>query len=182
MAKYGVIRKGDKTSCGGTVMEGDSTFTVLGKEVALVGATISCRHGCQIIQGWPDFFDNRRLVGFHGCQTTQGCRCLSTASGQWDFDDGTDITTPDTFVPENGEWLGVEHHAKHEEAFDEYFILADETGGSPARNRLYRITLESGDVIEGYTDKHGRTTVITSDRRVALSIEVGRPQEIQVGD
>jgi hypothetical protein len=70
---------------------------------------------------------------------------------------------------------------EHDRAFDEY-ILLDKASGAPARNRFYRITFESGEAIEGHTDDVGRTQYATSDKRVALSLDIAPQHEIQVGD
>jgi hypothetical protein len=63
------------------------------------------------------------------------------------------------FIPDGeGGWTGILPPAQeHDQAYDEYFILMDEKSGTPASNRFYRIALDTGETIEGYTDDEGRT-------------------------
>jgi uncharacterized Zn-binding protein involved in type VI secretion len=86
MAKVGIIRNGDKTSCGGTVTGGDPTFVVHGREIAPVGTAIVCARDCKIVEGWPTCFGDNKPTGFHGCATTHGCHCISTMNGLAGFD------------------------------------------------------------------------------------------------
>jgi len=59
---------------------------------------------------------------------------------------------------------------KHQEAFDEYFIVTDAGTGTPARNRNYRVVLDTSAVLEGVTDDEGRTQYATSEVRKPLHI------------
>ncbi|WKB54541.1 PAAR domain-containing protein [Eleftheria terrae] len=78
-----VIRVGDPTSHGGTVLSsGASHFTVDGIAVALVGDPCSCPkkgHGpCSIATGDPEHTIDGVPVAYEGCLTTCGASLLST--------------------------------------------------------------------------------------------------------
>jgi uncharacterized protein (DUF2345 family) len=80
-------------------------------------------------------------------------------------------------------WTGIHPPPQeHDQAYDEYFVLMDEKSSAPACNRFYRITLDTGETIEGHTDDEGRTQYATSDKRVAMTIELSPQHEIQVGE
>ncbi len=86
-------------------------------------------------------------------------------------------------VPVAEVWKGIAAPpVEHEEDFDEYFIIVDEHTGSAVCNRFYRLTLATGEVIEGYTDDEGRTAYAAADKRVAVNLELAPQTEIQVGD
>jgi uncharacterized Zn-binding protein involved in type VI secretion len=75
------IVKGDKTSHGGTVIEGEPTFDTHGKLVALVGHMTTCPK-CKggpfpIVSGAPDFICNGRPVARHGDKTACGATLIS---------------------------------------------------------------------------------------------------------
>lgn len=72
---------GDRTSHGGTVIEGEPTFDTHGKPVALVGHMTTCPL-CSggpfpIVTGAPDFLCNGRPVARHGDKTSCGASLIS---------------------------------------------------------------------------------------------------------
>ena len=75
----GYIRIADKTSCGGTVVEGDMTCSSHGRAYAFQGARISCRKRCVISEGLiRAVLSNGRARVVHGMKTSRGCTCEST--------------------------------------------------------------------------------------------------------
>lgn len=178
----GWIRYGDATACGGTVAEGDPYCTSYGRAYAFQGARIACRQSCVITEGLQQYtLPNGRSMVTHGMVTSNGCPLLSTLNDIDGVcnDSGKEIQP--AFAPDgDGRWRAIDPPPQeHGQAYDEYFIVMDEQSGTPARYRFYRMTLDTGEIIEGYTDDEGRTRYATSDKRCALTIEVAPASEIQ---
>lgn len=78
------IRKGDKTTHGGTVISGSSTMEVGGIGVARKGDQVSCPqqgHGpTTIVEGNPEYLDHGVPVAFHGHKCACGCTLISSFS------------------------------------------------------------------------------------------------------
>ena len=78
----GFIRVGDKTGCGGTVLEGDETCVSHGRAYAFQGARVSCRKRCVIAEGVMHMIlANGRPRVTDGMKTSGGCVCESTLNG-----------------------------------------------------------------------------------------------------
>jgi len=185
MAILGWIRLGDKASCGGTVVEGDQTSLSYGKPHSFQGARLSCRKNCGIAEGHQtSVLPNGRAKVIHGMKTTGGCPLVSPLNGIDGVENQSGQESPAAFVPDGkGSWRGMNPPpGEHGQAYDEYFVLLDEKNGTPARNRYYRITLATGQVIEGYSDAEGRTQYAATEKSVPLKIEIGHQHEIQVGE
>ncbi len=180
MSIKGWIRMGDKAGCGGTVVEGDQTCVSHGKAYAFQGAKMACQKSCMIVEGHMNaVLTNGRSQVLHGMKTTNGCPLVSTLNG---IDGVGSAAAPAAAVvpdPVAG-WKGIEAPPQeHSEQFDEYFIVMDEATGTPARNRYYRMALDSDEVIEGYTDDEGRTQLAMSDQRQPVNIEIAHPTQFQ---
>ncbi|MFJ3261739.1 PAAR domain-containing protein [Pseudomonas sp. NPDC086581] len=78
----GVIRIGDKTTSGGTVLSGSVKMIFAGIGVARVGDPVSCPipgHGPTVVaEGHPSYEDNGALVAFHGHRCACGCALLTS--------------------------------------------------------------------------------------------------------
>lgn len=82
MTTTGFVRVGDKTECGGTVLEGDETCVSHGRAYAFQGARVSCRKRCVIAEGdMRHILTNGRPRVMHGMKTSGGCVCESTLNG-----------------------------------------------------------------------------------------------------
>lgn len=79
-----VIRKGDKTTHGGTVLTGSDKMKFGGIGVARKGDKVSCPiqgHGpTTIVEGHPDYLDNGIPVAFHSHRCGCGCTLISSFS------------------------------------------------------------------------------------------------------
>lgn len=183
MKIIGWIREGDRAACGATVMEGDPTCRSHGRAYAFVGARMACPKNCVIAQGFVrSTLTNGRAQVIHGMKTSRGCPLVSTLN---DIDGvGSEGEVHAAFAPDaDGGWRGISPpEGGHEAVHDEYFIIVDKETQVPARNRMYRITLDSGEIIEGQTDDEGRTKYATSDKRTALKLELAPQGEIQIGN
>lgn len=77
-----VVRLGDPTTHGGSVISVSSTMIAEGKPVALVGDLVSCPkkgHGVnKIIEGSQTCFSDGKLVVIDQCLCECGCKVLST--------------------------------------------------------------------------------------------------------
>jgi uncharacterized Zn-binding protein involved in type VI secretion len=156
------IVKGDKTSHGGTVIEGEPTFDTHGKLVALVGHMTTCPK-CKggpfpIVSGAPDFICNGRPVARHGDKTACGATLISRqVVSVWSGEQGV--------AGSSGSSYSVV------EKFDQHFQLYDEHTGETLKNRRYKIHY-SGGIVEGCTDAHGFTKKVASDSQEEIRIEI----------
>lgn len=79
-----VIRLGDPTSHGGTVITASSQTIIKGKQVARVGDLVACPipgHGVNpIIEGDANFIDEGKSVALQGHKSACGCSLISTLS------------------------------------------------------------------------------------------------------
>jgi uncharacterized Zn-binding protein involved in type VI secretion len=77
-----VIRIGDKTSHGGTVLEASALTDSGGKGVARVGDKVSCpikNHGtCPIVSGDPTMIVDGKAVARHGDKTSCGAVLIAS--------------------------------------------------------------------------------------------------------
>ncbi|AKJ42107.1 PAAR domain-containing protein [Pragia fontium] len=78
----GVIRLGDRTSHGGTVITATSTAVMDGKKIALVGDLVDCPqtgHGVNpIIEGSSGWVSDGKQVAVDGCRTACGCTLITS--------------------------------------------------------------------------------------------------------
>ncbi|KOY60252.1 PAAR domain-containing protein [Photorhabdus heterorhabditis] len=76
------IRQGDKTSSGGTVLEGSDLIEFDDIPVARKGDKVSCpKHGeTTIAEGSPDYLDDGRAVALNGHRCACGCTLISSFS------------------------------------------------------------------------------------------------------
>lgn len=78
----GVIRLGDPTTHGGSVITASSQTIVKGKPIARVGDLVACPitgHGVNpIVEGEANFLDGGKAVALDGHKTACGCSLIST--------------------------------------------------------------------------------------------------------
>jgi len=78
----GVIRLGDPTTHGGTVVSATGRYMIMGIEVARVGDSCTCpqkgHSGCTIAEGDPGWVIDGRAVALEGHLTTCGAALIST--------------------------------------------------------------------------------------------------------
>ncbi|SDX45851.1 Zn-binding Pro-Ala-Ala-Arg (PAAR) domain-containing protein, incolved in TypeVI secretion [Pseudomonas syringae] len=78
----GIIRIGDKTSSGGTVLSGSMVMIFRGIGAARQGDSVICPipgHGSTVIaEGHPTLRDNGVPVAFHGHRCACGCALISS--------------------------------------------------------------------------------------------------------
>lgn len=78
----GIIRVGDKTTGGGSVLSGSTNMKFCGIGVARLGDPVNCPivgHSPTVIaEGHPIFEDNGVPVAFHGNRCACGCTLISS--------------------------------------------------------------------------------------------------------
>ncbi|OCG21367.1 MULTISPECIES: PAAR domain-containing protein [unclassified Gilliamella] len=79
-----VVRLGDPTTHGGSVISASSTTIIEGKTVALIGDLVSCPkkgHGInKIIEGAKTSFSDGKAVVLDQCLCECGCKVVATIS------------------------------------------------------------------------------------------------------
>lgn len=92
-----VIRLGDPTSHGGTVVSASSRFNMFGKEIARLGDKVTCpipgHRDCTIAEGDPQWKIDGTPVALEGHKTTCGAVLISTLSNVTRSYEGTGAST-----------------------------------------------------------------------------------------
>lgn len=75
-----IVRLGDLTSHGGTVMSASMTHTIGGIGIARMGDELVCpMHGLNmIVEGAPNFLVGGRMVALHGHHGACGCSLIAS--------------------------------------------------------------------------------------------------------
>ncbi|WP_426117413.1 PAAR domain-containing protein [Massilia sp. PWRC2] len=153
MKIIGWIRDGDKTACGGTVVEGDPTCSGYGRAYAFQGARIACRKNCVIADGFTrSTLSNGRSRVIHGMLTSGGCPCYSTLN---DTDgvgnESGEAIAEKHFLNAEGEWAAVKEPGTDEHQFDEQpKFVAPPIDGVP-----YFVETMDGRTFSGRTEADG---------------------------
>lgn len=174
MAKRAIIRLGDRTTHGGTVISADPTYDVYGKKVARVGDKVSCpqcRGTYPIVSGAADVMSGQ-IVARHDDQTSCGAKLIATQFTAM-IDDGSGDAGADTVAPVAAV-VALAAAAIADEQPDEVFAMRfqaiDPETGAPAPKCVYILTREDGAKHGGVADAEGFTEVI----------ETTRPEKIDV--
>jgi uncharacterized Zn-binding protein involved in type VI secretion len=176
MKIIGWIREGDKTACGGIVMEGLSTCRSRGVPISFQGARIACRKNCVIAEGFSrSTLANGRSRVIHGMMTSGGCPLYSTIN---DFDgvgNESHDAIPIAFIQgHNGQWVGNRAGVTSSirQAYDEQFMLLG-GDGRPLSATYYTAKLASGELLHGETDDEGRTQRFCTSDAHHIEIHLG---------
>lgn len=180
MKIIGWIRYGDKTACGGTVVEGDQTCTSYGRAYAFQGARIACRKNCVIVEGFPrSTLTNGRPQVIHGMVTSGGCPCYSTLN---DIDgvgnESGEAIAATFYKTAEGEWLpkfGPEHLT--EDSPDEQVRAVDSKTGEPIPDLTYYIEAPDGTTYTGHTDANGLCERVMTYQPEELNVWFGEDAE-----
>lgn len=158
----GIIRKGDSTTHGGTVLEGIPNFRVHGIPVAGAGHMVfcpKCKGTFPIIEGDSSFTAHGYSVALHGMRTACGAVLISSAGefanvehprGTGTADVGGGRPRPDTDT-----YLTV--------GFDDRYVLLDSNTAQPLASTEYAIRRGSGEAEFGITDAEGRTHLLVAN-------------------
>ena len=185
-----LIVLGDKTSHGGTVIEGSMTTTIDGKPVARVGDKVSCPipgHGtCVIVSGDMTWIIDGQAVARHGDMTACGASLISSQIRVIDYGSGGYPSSANTkstqaaVAASAAAGAGASETTEETLSFDHRFQLFDELTGVPLAKQRYKL-YGPNELIEGVTDDEGFTQVIsTGDKAKNVHIEIigeGWPKE-----
>lgn len=168
---------GDLTSGGGRVITGSSFTAIDGKPVSRVNDQATCpKHKgvFPIVSGDTTFIVDSQPVARHGDSLACGCTLISVGQIRVFVDAGTSSGLPADAVTAAASAASAASAAAvgHESAFDLSFRIEDEVTGKPLSGARYRITLDSGKVLEGTTDDEGMTEVVDSNSPELATIEV----------
>lgn len=190
-----IIRLGDPTSHGGTVIEGSPTDICLGKPIAFMGHKTycpDCKGTFPIIEGVQTTTFYGKGVALAGMRTSCGAILFATQ-----FTDTVEYgngggggapqslkSRPDTITPATAPTaltttfgsttsaprVSEDIHADHK--YDLVFHVRDAATGKALAHTCYRITLDDGTEFVGTTDASGMTEKACSDHPQNATIEV----------
>ena len=153
MKIIGWIRYGDKTACGGTVVEGHPTCISHGRAYSFQGARVACRKNCVIVEGFiRSTLPNGRAQVIHGMTTSGGCPCYSTLN---DIDgmgnESGETIAEKHFLNADGYWAPVKDPEPHEDPYDERPKLV----APPIEGVPYYVETMDGRTFSGRTGADG---------------------------
>lgn len=179
-----MILKGDKTTRGGVVIEGDESFTSDGRPVACQGARIdcpSCESEGRIVNVGPYLPMTLRAgkqVALEGDHCV--CKCdpppllIASRDNMSMTMQAREVARTD-YSP-NGRWLAKKTEIS-DEVFDRYFQFVDERGEPVSQIRVHLIDVDS-QTKQVKTDSDGRTPVVSGreGQRIGVSLTAGARQ------
>lgn len=174
-----VIRLGDPTTHGGTVVSASSNFRMFGKQVACLGDKVTCPrqgHGsCTIVEGDPTWTIDGRHVALEGHKISCGASLISTLPNVTRSHE--DIGAAGARSAASSANRGAIAKAalvleSDNHDYDMHWLIMDKDTGEPGANLPYKITLQDGRSIEGMTDSQGLTNKIGDVSASVATIEV----------
>ena len=178
-----IIRKGDRTSHGGIVIQGVDSFIVEGQPIALIGHAVHCPK----CSGTPTIVQDSQVptsfmgmpVALDGMKTSCGAVLIAsqqvsfveTASGGGGAHDAS--AAEDAFASMFSPYVASNSMPTNndQDEYDQYFHLVNEQTGESLKNRRYRITC-NGTPKEGITDENGETEKVSTSQMQDATIEV----------
>lgn len=151
-----VVCKGDRTTHGGTVIEGDELRTCNGRAIA----TLGCMTACPQCRGKFPIIEGARCHSFVGYGTVldgmeTGCGARVIASPQ------TTMTVDDPAGGADEAHTGESLQEAGKPILSTQFQVVDEQTGKPVAGKAYQIMLPDGSNRSGVTDADGKTVRIT---------------------
>lgn len=177
-----IIRQGDKTSHGGTVIEGSILDICMGKPIAFVGHKVVCPR-CKgifaIVEGAPTTTFYGKGVALAGMKTACGASLIASqfsdivecgGGGGSSANNSKTSTSPASAaaVPLQVFHGTAEREQTDGEQFDDKFILLDDVTGDPLAFTEYAIRRASGEIEHGTTDSHGCTHLLAATANAEL--------------
>jgi len=176
-----IIRKGDPTSHGGTVLEGSLADLCEGKPIAFIGAKVicpKCKGVYPIIHGSPTTTLYGKGVALEGMKTACGASLIATqfvttvgySSSGTVYGGGSNASSPPV-RQQATQAREIATSSPTPTAYDLHFLVTDDKTGNPLPGIPYMITLETGEQVIGMTDANGLTETIGSDAPVIAKLE-----------
>jgi len=186
-----IIRKGDKTSHDGVVLEGSMVHICLGRPVAFIGHKVhcpKCKGDYPIVEGSLALTLNGKGVALAGMKTSCGATLIAsqfvdTVAGAGGGGAGATASSP-AAAAAAAAVSAAAAVAQQEVApavddfsdiFDEQYALLDEDG-SPLADMPFTIKLRSGEYLQGVTDHMGRTGRYITEGAQAIEVHLGHIQ------
>lgn len=164
-----MIRQGDSTSHGGTVLEGFAAYRVEGRAAAGLGHQVrcpKCRGTFPIAQGNPSHTFNHIPLAYHGMTTACGATLIaSQASTSHTLPTGAPARIKEEQIPHNP--LG----GQPEDKVVQFLIRHHETR-EPLANVPYTIRLSTGAEESGHSDAQGLTRRLLVKKTVEAELLV----------
>ncbi len=158
-----IVRVGDRTDHGGTVIEGFGTTTSGGKPWAGVGHKVvcpRCKGAFPIIEGHAHITVDGIPVAMHGMRTACGATLLATPSttmGQHPLP-GAAAGVATAFLNSAGSTTALPSSSLH----DDLYVLRDAGTDEPIANADYAIRRANGELEYGRTNSRGQTHLLSA--------------------
>ncbi len=170
-----IIRLGDSTSHGGTVLEGSPVDICMGKPIAYIGHKVQCpkcKGTYPIVEGVPTTTFYGKGVALAGMRTACGAVLIASQfTDTVEFGRGATpanntgeapkiaVVTPVTSSSVNAATAAGKASMNQ---FDDKFILVDADTGKPIPHTEYAIRRGSGEIEHGTSDAEGHTHLLSS--------------------
>lgn len=171
------IVEGDKTSHGGTVLEGSAFSTTNGRRIARLGDKVycpRCKKTTSIIEGDPTIIVDGAPVALDGYKTSCGAVLIASQQPTYkDMSNGNAGNSDDAFASLFSPYVAENDNLRMK--FNEKFQLIDEIANQPMASVDYAVIRENGDMEHGTTDENGHTHMLSSliaSETVAIYAEV----------
>ncbi|MCS0590359.1 PAAR domain-containing protein [Massilia norwichensis] len=170
-----IIRQGDKTSHGGTVLEGSPADICMGKPIAYIGHKVQCpkcKGTFPIVEGALTTTFYGKGVALAGMKTA--CGAVLIASQFTDIVEyGAGVTSgssrdtaPQANAVDSFTSPGADSARTQKEgtktSFDDRFVLLDDVTNEPLVHTEYAIRRASGAIEHGITDAQGHTHLLSA--------------------
>jgi len=177
MRRY-YLKKGDKSSAGGVVLEGEETCTHYGTAMTYHGAKVWCP-ACKttgVICNVPPYRPDT-IMGKQTALDNDLCICKCSPPPRLIASQNTDSVSfgTDELAAMRG---GADGRPTSRQpisdlnVFDERFTLTDKSG-TPLPDMYYTVKLPSGELKHGTTDSQGRTARYRTSNANRLSVYLG---------
>lgn len=157
-----MICKGDPTSHGGKVLEGNELVTTNGRAVAQQGHMTlcpQCKGSYPIIEGVGNHSYAGVNTAVDGMKTACGAKLIATQQ-QMLIDDGGGSGGAATAAEATAAGVAATTAASQ---YSGAFRAVDEQTGQPVAGLPYRIELSDGSTLRGVTDSDGNTERVSSN-------------------
>ena len=164
-----MIRQGDTTSHGGTVLEGFPFYTVEGRAVAAMGHKVACplcKGVFPIAQGNPAHTFNNVPLAYEGMKTACGASLIaSQASTTHTSPTGSVARVAEQQIPDNP--LGNQTEDKVVQ-----FVIRHHETQEPLEGVPYSIKLSTGATETGHSNAEGLTRKLVVNKTVQAELIV----------
>lgn len=164
-----MIRQGDTTSHGGTVLEGFPFYTVEGRAVAAMGHKVACplcKGVFPIAQGNPTHTCNGVPLAFEGMKTACGASLIASQSSTTHASPrGAMARVAEQRIPDNP--LGNQTEDKEVQ-----FVIRHHETREPVAGVPYTINLSTGAAESGHSNAEGLTRKLVIKKTVQAELIV----------